>query len=303
LLGLVLALLFGNPYLSLTRKVTPRLLTLSVIGLGAGMDLRVVASAGASGLGYTLVGIAVCLLLGTLLRHLLAVERNTGLLIAVGTAICGGSAIAATAKVLRAREHEISVALGTVFLLNAVALFLFPAIGHALSLSPARFGLWAAIAIHDTSSVVGAALRYGGGAVLIATPVKLARALWIVPLTAAIAFVIRREERGPDAAPRPAPRRPWFILGFVLCAGCFTFVPVLSPVVSRGMAPGVIALGQGMFLLAKQTLVLTLFLIGANLTRAALWAVGPRALLLGVLLWLAMGGLGLVAILAGLVSG
>ncbi len=291
LLGLFLALSVGNPYLLLTRKLTHRLLTLSVVGLGAGMDLRVVAHAGAHGLAYTFAGIVLCLFLGHLLARALGVERNIGLLITAGTAICGGSAIAAVAPVLRAKEHEISVALGTVFLLNAVALFLFPLIGHALSLDPARFGLWAAVAIHDTSSVVGAALRYGPGALQIATPVKLARALWIVPLAAGLSYLVNRRERADPnpsadlAGPgKPAARRPWFILGFVLCAAFFTYAPGLFPA------------GQIVARVARQTLVLTLFLIGANLTRGALRAVGPRALVLGVLLWLMMGGLSLLAI-------
>ena len=281
LLGLVLALAFGNPYLARTRDLTRTLLALSVVGLGAGMDLRVVARVGAHGLVYTVAGIALALALGALFTRLFAVGRNVGTLISVGTAICGGSAIAAVVPVLRPREHETSVALGTVFLLNAVALFAFPAIGHALGLGDAQFGLWSALAIHDTSSVVGAAVSWGGKAVEIATTVKLARALWIVPLTLAVAFWHRRTS-GEDA--RGKPRRPWFIAGFVAAAARATYVPGLRDACHLTAA------------IARQALVVTLFLIGASLTRSSIAAVGTRPLLLGVALWIAVASLSLGAI-------
>jgi uncharacterized integral membrane protein (TIGR00698 family) len=281
--GLAIALALGNPYLARTRALTPKLLSLSIIGLGAGMDLRVVARVGLHGIGYTLTGIVGCLLLATVLARLLKVPRNTAALIGVGTAICGGSAIAAMVPVLEPEEHEVSVALGTVFLLNAAALVLFPAIGHALALSQPQFGLWSALAIHDTSSVVGAAVAYGAQAAEIATPVKLARALWIVPLTFAAAAWKRHTTR---TEARAKPKRPWFIAGFLAAAALVTFVPMLEPagkLVARG---------------ARQMLVLTLFLIGANLTRSAVKAVGPRPFAMGVSLWLAVGGLTLWAIAA-----
>ena len=216
LLGLVLALAFGNPWLDHTRKVTRTLLALSIVGLGAGMDLRIVARVGVHGFVYTIAGISTALAAGAILARLFGVARNVGTLISVGTAICGGSAIAAIVPLLRPKEHETSIALGTVFLLNAVALFLFPAIGHAVGLGDAQFGLWSALAIHDTSSVVGAAVSWGGRAVEIATTVKLARALWIVPLTLAIAAWHRRISGEDD---RGKPSRPWFIVGFVAAAG------------------------------------------------------------------------------------
>src|SRR5256714_4966045 len=175
LLGLALALSVGNPYLARTRKVTSTLLALAVVGLGAGMDLRVVARVGAHGILYTLTGIVTALALAAVLARVLRVDRNTGILIGVGTAICGGSAIAAIVPVLKPREHEVSVALGTVFLLNAVALFIFPPIGRLAHLSDAQFGLWSALAIHDTSSVVGAAGAAGGQAVPTATTRKVRR--------------------------------------------------------------------------------------------------------------------------------
>jgi uncharacterized integral membrane protein (TIGR00698 family) len=287
LLGLALALAFGNPYLDRTRKATKTLLALSVMGLGAGMDLRVVARVGAHGIVYTVLGIATALLLGALLTRLLKVTRDVGTLITVGTAICGGSAIAAIVPVLRPKEHEASVALATVFLLNAVALFLFPAIGHAFGLTDQQFGLWSALAIHDTSSVVGAAVAWGGKAVEIATTVKLARALWIVPLTIAVAQWHSRTHAG---AARGKAARPWFIAGFVLAAALVTYVPALQPA------------GHVVARVAKQALVLTLFFIGASLTRSSLRAVGARPLALGVLLWIAMASLSLAAIASHLIA-
>jgi uncharacterized integral membrane protein (TIGR00698 family) len=287
LLGLALALAFGNPYLDRTRKATKTLLALSVMGLGAGMDLRVVARVGAHGIVYTVLGITTALLLGALLTRLLKVTRDVGTLITVGTAICGGSAIAAIVPVLRPKEHEASVALATVFLLNAVALFLFPAIGHAFGLTDQQFGLWSALAIHDTSSVVGAAVAWGGKAVEIATTVKLARALWIVPLTIAVAQWHSRTHAG---AARGKAARPWFIAGFVLAAALVTYVPALQPA------------GHVVARVAKQALVLTLFFIGASLTRSSLRAVGARPLALGVLLWIAMASLSLAAIASHLIA-
>ena len=282
LLGLVLALTLGNPYLEKTLELTPKLLALSVVGLGAGMDLQIVARVGAHGVLYTVAGISITLALGALLTRILGVGRIVGALISVGTAICGGSAIAAVVPVLRARDHEASVALATVFLLNAIALFIFPPIGHALGLDDGQFGLWAALAIHDTSSVVGAAVAWGGAAVPIATTVKLARALWIVPLTLAVAWWHARTSG--DIAQGKA-KRPWFIAGFLLAAALVTYVPGLQQA------------GHAVSGIAKQALVVTLFFIGANLTRPALAAVGVRPLLLGVLLWILSASLSIGAIL------
>ena len=287
LLGLVLALSVGNPYLARTRKATSTLLALAVVGLGAGMDLRVVARVGAHGILYTLTGIVTALALTAVLNRVLLVERNTGILIGVGTAICGGSAIAAIVPVLKPREHEVSVALGTVFLLNAIALLIFPPIGRLAGLSDAQFGLWSALAIHDTSSVVGAAVAWGGKAVEIATTVKLARALWIVPLTFAIAGWHRRAH---GSAGQAKARRPWFIAGFIAAAALATYVP------------GLHRAGLIVSAIASQALVVTLYLIGSNLTRGALKAVGLRPLAQGVLLWIAMATLSLSAIAAHVIS-
>jgi uncharacterized integral membrane protein (TIGR00698 family) len=283
-LGIAIACFFGNPYLETTRKITHRLLALSVVGLGAGMDLGVVGRVGLQGIGYTIVGIGTTLLLGSLLGKVLKTTRDTSILITVGTAICGGSAIAAVAPAIGAKHHEVSVSLGTVFLLNALALMIFPFVGHQLHLTETQFGLWSALAIHDTSSVVGAAMQYGQQALQIATTVKLARALWIVPVTLAIGFLIR--EAGTDGKPAQKPKRPWFILGFIAAAALVTWVPALQ------------SAGHSVEWVARRTLVLTLFLIGANLTPATLKSVGVRPLLQGVLLWIcvASGTLGAICL-------
>jgi uncharacterized integral membrane protein (TIGR00698 family) len=249
------------------------------------MNLRAVAKAGLQGLGYTAISLVLVLALGWWLARWLKVERDAGLLISVGTAICGGSAIAAVAPVLRAREQAISVALATVFLLNAVALVLFPPIGRAAGLGQEAFGLWSALAIHDTSSVVGAGLAYGPRALEVATTVKLARALWIVPLTLGIGWLVTR--RGAAAADAPLVKKPWFIAGFLVMAALVSFVPVLH-------APGhLVAVA------ARRLLVLTLFLIGAGLSREALRSVGLRPFLQGLVLWLLVGSLGLGAVKLG----
>jgi uncharacterized integral membrane protein (TIGR00698 family) len=284
--GVVLGVVLGNPLLSRTQSLTSRLLALSVMGLGAGMDLRVVGRVGLHGIGYTVVGITVALSVGLLLGRMLQTERNTSLLLSAGTAICGGSAIAALAPVIRAEQHEVSVALGVVFLLNAIALVLFPPIGHVLDLSQVQFGLWSALAIHDTSSVVGSTLQYGHQALEVGTTVKLTRALWIVPLTIAVGVAVAHGSR--ERSGQPA-KRPWFILGFLIAAALATYVPALhstATVVSE---------------VARRTLVATLFLIGANLTRDTLRLVGFRPLVQGVTLWAVVGTGTLGAILAGLI--
>lgn len=286
--GAVLALTLGNPWQDLTRTWTHRLLPLAVVGLGADMNLRAVAKAGLHGLGYTAISLALVLALGWWLARLLKVEPEAGLLISVGTAICGGSAIAAVAPVIRAKEHDISVALATVFLLNAAALVVFPPIGRATGLSQEAFGLWSALAIHDTSSVVGAGLAYGPRALEVATTVKLARALWIVPITLGLGWFMARKTVGGEQA--ASPDKPWFIVGFLAMAALVTFIPALH-------APG-----QMVALVARRVLVLTLFLIGAGLGREALRHVGLRPFLQGLLLWFMVGSLGLCAVKLGLLS-
>ena len=288
--GAALGLTLGNPRAEATRTWTHRLLPLAVIGLGAQMNLIAVAKAGLHGLGLTALSITLVLALGLFLARRLGVDRDAGLLIAVGTAICGGSAIAAVAPVVRARANQVSVALATVFLLNAVALLVFPPIGHATGLSQDGFGLWAALAIHDTSSVVGAGLAYGPRALEVATTVKLARALWIVPVTLFIGYLdARRRRLAGDEAPDALPaKKPWFIGGFLAMAALVTWIPALR-------VPG-----HWVAFTAQRVLVLTLLLIGAGLSRKALKDVGARPLLQGLILWLIVAGAGLALVRAGL---
>lgn len=301
--GIAIALIWGNPYQHITHALSRNLLQVAVIGLGAAMNLAVVGRVGVAGIGYTMVGLTLTIFLGVLLGRWLGIQQNASLLISVGTAICGGSAIAATAPVLRARPHEISVSLVVVFALNAVALLLFPAVGHALHLTDRQFGLWCALAIHDTSSVVGAALTFGHKALEIATTVKLARALWIVPVTLLIGFVYAAgnetpaEKEAVDAAAEDGGKStkqggqyPWFILGFLAMAAFFTAYPALH------------AVSQDISAVAKQALVLTLFLIGLCLNRAAVRETGSRPFVQGIVLWLCAGTGTLVAILAGWIS-
>ena len=289
LVGIAIALIFGNPYLTLTRKLTPRLLALSVVCLGAGMNLAVVGTVGLQGLGYTFVGISLSLILGFFLSKALKIPGDIGTLITVGTAICGGSAIAAVASAIRAKPHEVSVSLGTVFLLNATALVLFPMVAQHLQLSQEQFGLWSALAIHDTSSVVGATMQYGAESLRIGTTVKLARALWIVPVAFAIGTIHARR-LGTSNSEQPNAKRPWFILGFLMMAAIVTWIPALGPV------------GHMLESIAKRSLVLTLFLIGSSLTRATVRSVGIKPLIHGFGLWLVVASVTLGAILAGWIS-
>jgi len=282
--GVLLAITIGNPLASRTRALSRQLLPAAVVGLGGAMDLPAVLRVGARGIGYTVFGIAIAFVLGILISRALAVGRKTGLLITVGTAICGGSAIAAAAPVIAADEDEISVSLGTVFLLNAAALLIFPAVGHALALGEKAFGLWAALAIHDTSSVVGASMQYGHEALEIATTVKLARALWIVPVTLVMGVAFRGSAGG---GARQGGRRPWFILGFLAVAAAASLIPPLR-------APGLLTAG-----IARRVLVLTLFLIGLGLSRETIRRVGLRPMIFGVLLWAATGIGTLLAIRGG----
>lgn len=287
--GVVVALTVGNPYATRTKQLTTWLLQGAVIGLGFGADLRVVVEVGARGVGYTLVGLAVTLAAGMLLSRALGVARDLGLLVTVGTAICGGSAIAAVVPAIGAKEEDATVSLAVVFLLNAVGLLIFPPLGHALGLSEHAFGVWAALAVHDTSSVVGAASAYGPEALAIATTVKLARALWIVPLAFALgAWAARGRPAGEGPAAKP--KLPWFILGFLAAAAAATSLPPVH------------AVGHDLARVARQVLVLTLFLIGANLSRAAVARVGVRPLVLGVLLWAVSAASSLAGIEAGWIS-
>lgn len=288
-LGVFLAVTFGNPYSDKTRKITQHGLSLAVMGLGFGMNLGVIAKVGMQGIGYTVVGIVFVFLIGSFLGKLLQTDRDTSLLITVGTAICGGSAIAAVSPVIRAKSHDISVSLGTVFMLNALALLIFPSIGHSLNLSEHQFGLWSALAIHDTSSVVGATLQYGPQALEVGTTVKLARALWIIPVAMMIGLYRSRTEIENREQKQKA-KRPWFILGFILAAAIVTWVPSLVPI------------GQFIEGLARKLMVLTLFFIGTNITRETLRSVGIKPFLQGISLWFIMATATLLGITMGVIS-
>jgi uncharacterized integral membrane protein (TIGR00698 family) len=281
LVGLVFGAIAAHPYPGESRQVSKYLLQAAVVGLGFGMNLQEVVRAGKSGFVYTAVGIAFALTLGTLIGKLLAVEATASFLISAGTAICGGSAIAAIGPVVGATEDEMSVSLGTIFLLNSVALLTFPAIGIALKLTQTQFGLWAALAIHDTSSVVGASAKYGLVALAVGTTVKLARALWIVPVTVATAVAKGSKTRI---------QWPWFILFFCLAAVANTY-----------LFPGS-RFYHLLTSIGKLMLIFTLFLIGATLSPAALRKVGPRPLLQGVLLWIIVAVSSLLAIRAGWIA-
>lgn len=282
-LGLVLAFTIGSPFPSLSGKPTKYLLQASVVLLGFGMDLGAVYKAGKDGILFTIATIFGTLILGYFAGKFLNVDAKTSSLISAGTAICGGSAIAAVAPAIEAESEQISVSLGTVFVLNSIALFLFPVIGHALSLTQNQFGVWSAIAIHDTSSVVGASGTYGVEALAVATTVKLARALWIAPITLLFAYLYRKKDGGTNAKIAV----PWFIFLFIAAAAVRTYaLSVIIPSVFDSLVN-----------LAKAGMTVTLFLIGASLSRKTLKAVGVRPLIQGVLLWVVISVTALLAVL------
>lgn len=277
LLGLFLANLSGHPFLHLNHKATNILLQFSVVGLGFGMNINSALAAGKEGFLFTIASIFSTLILGTILGKWFKIEKKTSHLISCGTAICGGSAIAAIAPVIQSDEKQTSVALGVIFILNSVALFLFPAVGHWLDLSQTDFGLWCAIAIHDTSSVVGAASKYGVEALQIATTVKLARALWIIPVALITSVIFKNKSK--------KVKIPYFIGLFILAMIINTFVPQTAVI-----APYLVSI-------AKIGLTVTLFLIGAGLNLNALKSVGIKPLLQGISLWIFIAIGSLVAIL------
>ncbi|MDQ1407228.1 MAG: hypothetical protein QOG55_2857 [Acidobacteriaceae bacterium] len=263
-LGIIFGLSIRHPYPHFSRSAARILLQVSVVALGLGMNLHEIVKAGRSGFIYTALGISFSLIVGLALGKFLQIGGNASYLITAGTAICGGSAIAAIGPILHADDEEMAVSLGTVFILNSIALLAFPPIGNALHLTQSQFGLWAALAIHDTSSVVGAAAKYGAQALVVGTTVKLARALWIVPLALATAAVKRSKTRVP---------LPWFILFFCLAAVINTYLPVFGNFDRWAFSAG------------RLGLTATLFLIGTGISLATLKSVGWRPLLQGVLLW------------------
>ena len=281
-LALVIGLCYGftflHPYHLESRNLSRLLLKLSVVGLGFGMNLRQVISAGKAGFVYTAISIAGVILLGWLIGRVLRVSKKASFLITVGTAICGGSAIAAIAPITNPNDEEMATSLGTVFALNSVALLVFPAVGFALHLTQSQFGLWAALAIHDTSSVVGAAAKYGLSSLQIATTVKLTRALWIVPVAMLTAYFTKSKAKV---------QLPWFILFFCLAAMAYTYLPagkVLYSILSR---------------LGRVGLTVVLFLIGTGLSKETLRRVGAKPFVQGISLWAIVAVLSLMAIRAG----
>ena len=267
-IGLAYALLCGQAFPAFNRKVSKSLLQYAVVGLGFGMNLHESLASGREGMLFTIASVVGTMFIGMLIGYkLLRVDRDTAYLISSGTAICGGSAIAAVGPVIKAKPSSMSVALAIVFVLNAVALFIFPAIGHWLGLTQQEFGTWAAIAIHDTSSVVGAGAAYGEEALQIATTIKLTRALWIIPLALATSFIFKSDGRKVTI--------PWFILYFIIAIVLNTYVLDAVP-----------ALGQAVSGLARKCLTLTMFFIGASLSTDVLRSVGLKPFAQGLFLWI-----------------
>ena len=277
IIGFIVAQIIGNPYEIQSRKFSGILLKFAVVGLGFGMNIFSAIKAGKEGIIFTIISIVCLMFLGYLLTKFFKIEKVTGYLISAGTAICGGSAIAAIAPVIKSDEKHTSVALGVIFILNSIALFLFPSIGHWLDLSQQEFGLWCAIAIHDTSSVVGAANKYGPEALQIATTVKLARALWIIPIALLTSVLFKNKSN--------KVKIPYFIGLFILAMLMNTYIPQTAL-----LAPYLVNI-------AKIGLTLTLFLIGAGLNFNVLKSVGLKPLFQGVLLWIFIGTAALLSIM------
>ena len=278
-IGLVFALLCGQTYPTFNKKVSKKLLQYSVIGLGFGMNLQASLASGKEGMFFTIISVIGTLLIGMFIGcKVLKLNRNTSYLISSGTAICGGSAIAAVGPIIKAKDTDMSMALATVFILNAIGLFLFPILGHWLGLSQQEFGTWAAIAIHDTSSVVGAGAAYGEEALQVATTIKLTRALWIIPLALVTSVIFRSEGKKITI--------PWFILFFIVAMLINTYLLADYPETGKFIAG-----------IARKGLIITMFFIGASLSVDVIKSVGIRPLLQGVLLWIIISAASLAYIL------
>ena len=278
-IGLVFALLCGQAYPTFNKKVSKKLLQYSVIGLGFGMNLQASLASGKEGMLFTIISVIGTLLIGMFIGcKVLKLNRNTSYLISSGTAICGGSAIAAVGPIIKAKDTDMSMALATVFILNAIGLFLFPALGHWLGLSQQEFGTWAAIAIHDTSSVVGAGAAYGEEALQVATTIKLTRALWIIPLALVSSIIFRSDGKKISI--------PWFILFFIVAMLINTYLLADYPEVGKFIAG-----------IARKGLIITMFFIGASLSIDVIKSVGIRPLLQGILLWIIISAASLAYIL------
>jgi len=265
-LGILTAQTIGHPYLQFNHKITHYLLQISVVGLGFGMNVHTALQAGKNGFLFTVFSIFGVLIAGYIVGKILKINKETSFLISVGTAICGGSAIAAVSPVINAKEKQISVALGTIFILNSIALVLFPIIGHMLHFSQSQFGLWCAIAIQDTSSVVGAASKYGNEALQIATTVKLTRALWIIPIAFFSSLIFKSKEA--------KVKIPYFIGLFVVAIILNTYIPFFQKI------------GGSLVSVSKIGMTVTLFLIGAGLSKKVLATVGFKPILQGIILWI-----------------
>lgn len=274
LLGILFVNLFGK--VLETDDFVKKLLQYSIVGLGFGINLKTAIEAGSQGFLFTVSTIILVMVLGMILAKIFRIDKTIAQLISAGTAICGGSAIAAVSPILKANSKQTSVALGIVFVLNAVALFIFPEIGHYFNLSQNQFGIWSAIAIHDTSSVVGASSKYGSEALQIATTVKLARALWIIPLAFIISIFTKSEGKI---------KIPYFIGFFVLAILAGTYLPFLKN------------FNHYISDFSRDLLKVALFLIGAGLSLQNLKNIGLKPLLLGIILWLLISGISLFAIL------
>ena len=278
-IGLVFALLCGQAYPTFNKNISKKLLQYSVIGLGFGMNLQASLASGKEGMFFTIISVIGTLLIGMFIGcKVLKLNRNTSYLISSGTAICGGSAIAAVGPIIKAKDTDMSMALATVFILNAIGLFLFPALGHWLGLSQQEFGTWAAIAIHDTSSVVGAGAAYGEEALQVATTIKLTRALWIIPLALVTSVIFRSDGKKITI--------PWFILFFIVAMLINTYLLTDYPEVGKFIAD-----------IARKGLIITMFFIGASLSVDVIKSVGIRPLLQGILLWIIISAASLAYIL------
>lgn len=285
-MGIAFVFLFGNPFPDLTRQHTTTLLGISIIGLGAAMNLNDVLETGVYSMTFTALSVLLVLLIGLGLTHIFNIKRETGFLISAGTAICGGSAIACLVPILNAKPENVSVSLAIVFILNAVALFVFPIVGGHFGLDQSQFGLWSALAIHDTSSVIGASLQYGPEALEVGTTAKLARTLWIIPVMLGTQFILKTKQETQNAKKK----FPWFIIGFIAMAALVSYVPALE-------VPG-----EWIALCARQVLILCLFLIGASLSLQDIKQVGTKPFLFGITLWLVVAGSSLLAIKLGMLK-
>ncbi len=282
--GLVFAFIFGTPMAKFNKVLSKYLLQASVVGLGFGMNLQKSLASGADGMLFTVVSVVGVMVIGVMVGRWMRIDSKTSYLVSSGTAICGGSAIAAVGGVMKANENEMAVSLGVIFILNAVALFIFPPMGHLFDMSQQQFGTWAAIAIHDTSSVVGAGQEYGAEACELATLIKCTRALWIIPLAFFTMWYFRKSIKGGEGKAKVS--IPWFILLFVLAMVVNTYSPESFRPVYNSLAD-----------IAKKALVVVLYAIGAGLSLKVVKTVGVKPLVQAILLWIVIGASSLVVVL------